>query len=100
MLPGKFLRVRKFFAYITEKFGDKITKLGFAGNPRKRFARIGEMLRVRTREAPRADLLKGLSVQLLGMDINTSISNVIVYLKIYASINTRPPAIVCRIIYI
>ena len=38
--------------------------MGFAGNRKKILTRMGKMFRVRTREAPRADFLEGLSGQL------------------------------------
>ena len=50
--------------FTQQSFANKITKLGFAGNRKKILARMGKMFRVRTREAPRADFLEGLSGQL------------------------------------
>ena len=50
--------------FTQQSFANKITKLGFAGNRKKILTRMGKMFRVRTREAPRADFLEGLSGQL------------------------------------
>ena len=55
---------RREVVFDQESFATKICQMDFANNPRRRFERIGELMRVRTREAPRSDFLEGFGGQL------------------------------------
>ena len=56
---------RREVVFDQESFATKICQMGFANNPRRRFEIIGQLMRVRTREAPRYDFLEGFGGQLV-----------------------------------
>ena len=67
---------RREVVFDQESFATKICQMGFANNPRRRFEKIGQLMRVRTREAPRSDFLEGFGGQLC-RGISTSLAQLI-----------------------